>query len=176
MKKIYILTHPFHFTSHFEKEYLKDKAIVFTRNPLAADILVSTTSKILKYKLARILFPFKKFMIYTSEPRFDLESKNFKYSNRIIMNVYSKNVFLHNLHFLGCYHSNYECNLGIDLQCPPGEPLTLQKLEEKKKFCLAVFGYRDPKKSPLMIAGKDADLYVRRQNLALFFRNITRQT
>ena len=84
------------------------------------------------------------------------------------MNVYSGNVFLNNLHFLGSYHYDFSNDLGINLRNPPAIPLTVEQLNAKKKFCVAVFAYRDPKKSELIINGTNVDLNARRQELAYF--------
>lgn len=161
-KKIFLLNH------RFTREYLKSKGIVITKNLLAANVLMTESSGSRKYKLAKKIFFFKKFITWTNEPRVDVVFQNFKTNNEVIMNVYSGDVFLHNLHFLGSYHSLFLYNVGIDLQVPPGIPLTSQMLKEKKKFCIAVCIYRDPEKSALLINGTNVDLYARRQDLAYF--------
>ncbi|MCW3089474.1 MAG: hypothetical protein JWP81_543 [Ferruginibacter sp.] len=169
MIKIFLLNYIFQFRDRFSWEYLKSKEIVFTNSPLSADIIISTSSLPNKYKIARKIFFFKKFMVSTIEPRHDLECKKFRTKKQIIMNIYSGDAFLHNLHFLGSYYNGFARNLGIDLASPPGRPLTTATLAEKKKFCLAAFAYRDPEKSKLIINGKNVDLFAHRQDLARFF-------
>ncbi len=170
MIKIFILRRgiSFQFTNSLVEKYLNKNDISYTRNPLGADVLASISSRFRSYQLVSKLFFFKKFIVWTNEPRLDCNIENFSDRNRVIMNVYSGNVFLHNLHFLGAYHDDFSNALGIDLQSPPGAPLTAQKLRGKQKFCAAVIGYRDPQNSQLFLGGRDIDLFVRRQNLALF--------
>ncbi len=156
------------FTNPLVEEYLNKNGISYTRNPLAADVLASISSRFRSYRLVSKLFFFKKFIVWANEPRLDHNTENFSERNRVMMNVYSGNVFLHNLHFLGAYHDDFSNALGIDLQSPPGTPLTVQKLGAKQKFCAAFIGYRDPQNSQLFCGGRDIDLFVRRQNLALF--------
>lgn len=156
------------FVDSFSKAYLKERGIGFTTNPVRADILLTVSAGLRGYKLAKKAMPFKKFITWTNEPRFDDVHTEFQKQNSITMNVYSGDVFMHNLHFLGSYHNVFSNNLGIDLQAPPGKPLTVQELQAKKKFCVAVFAYRDPKKSKLYINGKNVDLFARRQELAYF--------
>lgn len=174
MTKIYLLKRPFSLNDRFSREYLKSNGIIYTKNLLEADVIVSKSSELSTYKLLKKLLFFKKFIVWSNEPRQDSVHKNLKDKRSIVMNVYSGDVFLHNLHFLGSYHNIFQFNLGIDLQSPPGVPLTPERLKEKTKFCVAVFAYRDPQKSELLINGKQTDLNGPRQDLAIFLNKINK--
>src|SRR5687768_4248593 len=125
MIKIYSVQQVSHFTFRFARNYLKTNGIVYVNNPLKADVIVST-GKTRKYRLLKKLLFFKKFITWTNEPRLSTVYKNFTSGNEVIMNVYSGNVFFHNLHFLGSYYNVFNHGLGINLQAPPGERLTLE--------------------------------------------------
>ena len=167
MIKLYSLQRIFHFKFSLARGYLRNHGIVYVSNPFKADVIVSSGNT-RKYNLARKLFFFKKFITWTNEPRQSTVYDNFNSGNEVVMNVYSGNVFFHNLHFLGSYYNVFNHGLGINLQAPPGESLTLKRLSEKQKFCIAVFGYRDPASTKLIIHNSNADLYARRQELASF--------
>jgi len=152
----------------FSRKYLKSKGIVPVNNPLQADVLISPSSYFKSYKVAKLMLPHKKYMIWCNEPRFDYTTEGFVNDKRIIMNVYSGDVFLHNLHFLGSYHSNFANNLGIDMYTMPGYPLTVERLARKQKFCVAIFSYQKPKSSKLMFDDQNIDLRMVRQRLALY--------
>ncbi len=119
----------------------------------------------------RKLMPFKKFITWTNEPRFDKTFEHFEDANCRIMNVYSGDVFFHNLNFLGSYHNNFAVDLGIDLKAPPGVPVTTDDFNRKNKFCICVFGYRDPASAALFYDGKNIDLFAKRQQLAIYLHD-----
>jgi len=156
------------FKDGFSFEYLKSKGVEYTGNPFTADILLAATPDVKRAKIFRWLFPFKKMAYWTNEPRFNTTTDHFDTSRSCTMNVYSGNVFLHNLHFLGSYHYDFENDLGIDLASPPGAPLTMESLAAKTKFCAALYVYKEPESSRLFIDGKDISLNGARQNLAAF--------
>ncbi len=158
---------PFAFNNQCAKEYLRSKNICYTKGLLNADVIV-TSGGIKMHHIGNFLSLFKKVITWTNEPRHSRIFYNFRRRNLATMNVYSGDVFLHNLHFLGSYHHNFLLNLGIDLHSPPGIPLTIQKLAEKKKFSIAIFAYRNPDKCKLLCHQKNLDLYVKRQELATF--------
>lgn len=172
MIKIYIvkkgITSPF--IDLESRTYLKQKGVSFTTNVLKADIILSVSSNLLTYVWFKKLFSWKKYIVWTNEPRYEKHFQNFTDRNSTIMNVYSGNVFFNNLHFLGSYHHNFSVDLGINLLAPPGKPLNCDDLRRKKKFCVAVFAFRDPEKSIIMFKGQNIDLFHKRQELADFFQ------
>ncbi|RZK44544.1 MAG: hypothetical protein EOO61_03455 [Hymenobacter sp.] len=155
------------FVEEASQVHLTAREVSITRNPFAADVFMSLSAGVRSYKILKRFFWFKKFVIWTNEPRFNQMESSFVDKNSVTMNVYSKNVFLHNLHFLGSYHYNFDVNLGIDLKHPPVVVLTEEELK-KRKFCVAVFAYQEPAKSAFYINGKNIDLYASRQELAHF--------
>ncbi|RZJ58447.1 MAG: hypothetical protein EOO55_00650 [Hymenobacter sp.] len=155
------------FTDGFSKQYLLSKGLILTKNPFAADLFISLSEEAKSYKIFKSLFWFRKFIIWTNEPRFNYSESSYVDKNSVAMNVYTKNVFLHNLHFLGSYHCNFDVNLGIVLHQPPYVALTAEKLK-KRKFCAAIFTYQKPEKSAFIVNKKNIDLYALRQNLAYF--------
>lgn len=83
-----------------------------------ADVVVAHNHKHLLPHM--ILYPKKRYLVWTNEPRFDTNFANeftlpFSYANSSIMNVYGNDVFWNNLHFLGSYHFDNRNNLGIDI-------------------------------------------------------------
>ncbi|HEX4372988.1 MAG TPA: hypothetical protein VHZ50_06770, partial [Puia sp.] len=153
----------------FSEQYLRENGIVSTDHILSADLFLTQSTKLKSYKIINTIFPFKKRIVWTNEPRYNQTTDNFITDNQAIMNVYSGDVFLHNLHFLGSYHNDFSVDLGINIKNPPSQALTLKKLQEKKKFCIAVFSYRNPQTSKLIVNGKDIDLYTLRQDMASYF-------
>ena len=158
------------FTDDFSQKYFLNRGLVFTKNPFKADLFVSLSASIRSYRIYKFIFWFKKFIVWTNEPRFDYSERDYIDNNSVAMNVYTKNVFLHNLHFLGSYHCNFYVNLGINLWQPPYVTLTAEKLRNKK-FCIAVFTYQEPEESAFFINSKNIDLYALRQNLACFLHD-----
>src|ERR1700742_2853840 len=99
------------FTDDISIEYLRNNGIEFTDKFYKADILLSMTQGRRHKILSKIWFAKKK-LVWTNEPYFDTTYSDFMQKKRLVMNVYSGNVFLNNLHFLGSYHYNSSNNLG----------------------------------------------------------------
>ena len=157
------------FDNPYSLDYLKQHGIVFSNNLFRSHVILSTSSQTLRFNLVKKVFPFKKFITWTTEPRHDERQAGIIDENTIAMNVFTGDVFFHNLHFLGTYHNIYDLDLGINFLFPPQTPLTIEKLQAKKKFCIAVFAYRDPAKIKLYLNGKNIDLFEKRQQLTHFF-------
>lgn len=116
--------------------------------------------------------PFKRFLLWTNEPRHDRtfpETWWTQYGRRKFkfFNVYHNNVFFHNLHFLGAYSHIIEQNLGIDLHSVARGAWPNRADHPRPRCCVAVFQYRDPRKSRLSYRNKNIDLTARRQDIAL---------
>lgn len=157
------------FNNLFCTTYLQSKGIYITQNPLVADIFISQSTKNRRYSLSKLIFPLKRSMIWTNEPRYDVNQVlKLKSEKERIMNVFSGDVFLHNLHFLGSYHNDFSTDLGINLKNPPGIPLTLKSLKQRKKFCAAIFSFRPPQFTNISIDNNNADLFASRQDLAMY--------
>jgi hypothetical protein len=156
-----------HFTDTPSERYLAEHGIEYTTNPLRADVFICDREETRKYTLLRSLT--NRLIVWTNEPRFST-SRVIRPKGPVFMNVYSGEVFLNNLHFLGSYHYDASCDLGVDLRHPPGRPQTRAALQQRKKCCAAVFAYRDPGTTALYVDGVNIDLLVPRQALALYFQ------
>ncbi|CAN0601571.1 unnamed protein product, partial [Ectocarpus sp. 12 AP-2014] len=154
------------FTDTNSIEYLHSKGISYTNNIISAEVILSPSTKSKKFKFLKFFFYWKKFLIYTNEPREDLNFETFIKKKLTIMNVYSGNVFFNNLHFLGSYHFDQTNNLGIKLNT-----LINSNNNFYKKNCIAVFQYKDPVESKLLNGKKDLSLNAYRQNLAIYLNS-----
>lgn len=155
------------FSSEEDSAFLDRSGITYGKSVFSSDVLLSHSLASARLRLLRHIFFWKKFLVWTNEPRFDTTPPAVKARNVRVMNVYSGDVFWHNLHFLGAYHNSYHVNLGIDIGAFPGRELSAHEVESRPRFCAAVFSYRDPGESALYIDGQDVDLNARRQSLAL---------
>ncbi|WP_282112659.1 glycosyltransferase family 10 domain-containing protein [Maribacter stanieri] len=157
------------FTDKVSLNYLQSKGITYTSKILTSDILLSSSTNSKIFKIFKILFFWKKFLVYTNEPREDYSFNNFEKKNLIIMNVYSGNVFFNNLHFLGSYHYDFTNNLGIPFNKNQIQNKTSNY--QKEKNCAAIFGYKNPNQSTLFKNNEDISLNAYRQNLAIFLNS-----
>ena len=140
-----------------------------------ADVIVSHNVKnllpcILKY-------PKKQFLVWTNEPRADTTFKNeiklpFDIARIHIMNVYGKDVFWHNLHFLSSYHFDNGNDLGIDVNKPLAS-LTKEQYNtlNKQNKVAALYTNTGYKKSRLIKNGDNIDLTEKRCQYAVAGHN-----
>lgn len=122
-------------------------------------------------KRVNLFFPWKKILVWTHEPRYDVETRLrlrglFGYSI-YVFNVYTGNVFWHNRHFLGSYHYDDFTDMGLKR----GHYLNFnrnQRLSEfkDKRLCVGVFAKKSKDYAQCHINGKNIDLTDFRQNLA----------
>ena len=120
-----------------------------------------------------IRYPKKKFLVWTNEPRFDTTYKT-KIASPLgfprvqIMNVYGKEVFWQNLHFLASYHFDNGNNLGIDIN-KSLKFLTKEKLASlnKKNKIAALFTNTISLNNKLFKDGVNIDLSQQRCQFAL---------
>jgi hypothetical protein len=146
MMTIY-LARPMHgspFSHRVAREQMEAKGIRFVTNAAQAQVIVSHNIKtLMPYRFA---FPWKRFLIWTNEPRYDTcfsSPHSFLGLGRTsVMNVYTGNVFWNNLHFLGSYHFNPEVNLGIDVNntLPLVTPSYIENYQ--RKATAAFFSFR----------------------------------
>ncbi|MEO7932044.1 MAG: glycosyltransferase [Chthoniobacterales bacterium] len=156
------------FTNADEVEFLKNYHVEYATSPFAADILLSLTSSGLRFKWLRRLLFWKPLLIWTNEPRFDVTfPPNTSTAHQRVMNVYTGDVFWHNLHFLGSYHQNNALDLGVNLKTPPACELDASSLAARKKFCVCIYAWRKPAETGLVSNGLNIDLNERRQTLAI---------
>ena len=154
------------FTDPHTLKIFKDFRCGFCQNPSEADVVVAHNLKNLLPGLVQ--YPKKKFLVWTNEPRFDTNFKSeiklpFGLANIHIMNVYGKEVFWHNLHFLSSYHFNNANDLGMNIN----EPLDHVTKEEfnssnKKNKIAALYTNTSTKKSRLLKDGENIDLTLKR--------------
>lgn len=167
MIKVYSINKNYRpFSDRISNEYLKTFGIKYNGHSFTADILLSSSINSKRYKIFKTLFFWKKFLIWTNEPREDISFYNFSTRNQEVMNVYSRNVFFNNLHFLGSYHYDYTNDLGLSYDNI--DLTTISHNYKKEKTCAAIFGYKDPEKSQLLNHTTDISLNNFRQDLATF--------
>lgn len=155
-------------TNKFSVGFLKSKDIAYTSNLFTADILLAPSQLSRRFKLLSRLLFFKRKIIWTNEPAFDHTFENFKSKKKTVMNAYSGNVFMHNLHFLGSYHYDFENDLGINLHAPPARWMTVDVLKKKKQKCLCVYGYRVPSEASIVYQEQELSLNKLRQDAAQY--------
>lgn len=144
---------------------------VFINKLSKADVVVAHNFRKLLPLIIR--YPKKKYLVWTNEPRFDTSLKDqislpFNFATIQIMNVYGKDVFWHNLHFLGSYHFDNSNNLGIDINKSlyhlSGEQLGASGKMHK---IAAIFTNNAIDKTGLIQNGIDIDLHQQRCRYAL---------
>lgn len=156
------------FDNEFSKKIFVSKGIIYTKNIFKADVLICPSKFGYAFKLGKILIWFgKKILVWTNEPRIDTTFKNFKKRNLYVMNVYSKDVFYTNTHFLGSYHY-FPNDLGINLDNLLKNASSYLGFEQRK-FCVALFEYKNPIDSRVFYNNKDISLNKVRQDLAIYF-------
>lgn len=128
----------------------------------------------IKFLIASSLrYPFKRFLLYTNEPRHSqLVEQHYRAAPLLptieIMNVFTGDVFWHNLHFLGSYHFDSQNNLDINLHNTLGPISKESPILKRRKAVAAFFTYRlNNKHLPLIINGIDRSLEVMRCTYAL---------
>ena len=132
-------------------------------------VVVRNSSIALKLSLC---IPCSTFVAWTNEPRYDSVCSprlRGRLGQRILVfNCYTKNVFMHNEHFLGTYHFMYWSNLGIE-----SKPLSISDIVPSrdqfyaKKTAIAVYERKLANQCKWVINGIDCDLRNYRQELAL---------
>lgn len=141
---------------------------------LRADLLfVRNTSRA---KKTAALFPSKRVVVWTHEPSYDncsLPKLITHFGQNItVFNVYTKNVFWHNLHFLSSYHYDDSNDLGVERGNYLNES-TLPSYEEwkKRKLCSAIFAKKDGELRNRGVGNIPIDLNCYRQELARLGRS-----
>ncbi len=136
------------------------------QNSSEADVIVAHNLKNLLPGIVK--YPKKRFLVWTNEPRADTIFKDelkfpFGFAKIHIMNVYGKDVFWHNLHFLSSYHFDNQNDLGIDISRLL-VPLSRDKFNalNKKNKIAALYTNTMHKKSRLIKNGDDIDLTEKR--------------
>lgn len=122
--------------------------------------------------------PWSKVIIWTNEPRNSASvAPRLKplgcFPDIRVMNVFTGDVFWHNLHFLGSYHFDTTNSLGIDLNAVL-EPYAESDAAARKPSSCALFTYRLDRNMSFLVNGTDRDLEVKRATyaLALYRRNL----
>ena len=166
------LARPMHgapFTHPVALARMQAAGVRLVSRPAQAQVIVSHNTKTLLP--LRLRFPWKRFLVWTNEPRFDTHfapSTSFAGCARLdVMNVYTGNVFWNNLHFLGSYHFNPDVPLGLDVE----KPLAALKREDVRDFprktTAAIFSYRSAQETVCLKDGVNIDLEQMRIQCAL---------
>ena len=159
------------FTSEISIKLFRKFGFSMTDKIHDASLIISYNYKYLvPYAL---LYPNKKFLVWTNEPRFDTTFQSkinfpFNYSEIIIMNVFGTDVFWHNLHFVASYHFDNSNNLGIDITKEiPHVSYKSYQLSNKINKTAAFFTNTLHQKTALIKDGLDIDLTRKRCMYAL---------
>ncbi|NJC26658.1 glycosyltransferase family 10 domain-containing protein [Neolewinella antarctica] len=136
---------------------------------LAADVLFFRTLKLAKK--AAVGFPLKRLVVWTNEPAYDNTStllvKGTWGNNIIVLNVFTGNVFWHNYHFLGSYHYLETQDLGLTKAELLSESIIVDRTSHaKRKTAVAVFAKKTVPNGTYLVAGKNVDLNLYRQEVA----------
>lgn len=147
------------FNNDEDLQYLLKKGIILTENIYDADVLISQNLKHLK-KYFWKFYNSKKYLVWTLEPRFDINfnsSKKFFFGliNCHFMNVYTKDVFTSNLTYTAHIVNKKLENVSKDYS-----------INNRKIIALMSYykGVRTPK---LIKDGRDIDLIKLRSEIAL---------
>ena len=171
--KIYLATEmggtPFAYSEQIRS--LESNDITITDQISDASVIIAHNYKNLLPWVLR--YPKKKYLVWTNEPRFDTSFKSVMklplgFSNIEIMNVYGKEVFWHNLHFLSTYHFNTEMDLGISINSSLPH-ITKEKLTalNKNNKIASFFTNTLSEKNKLIKQNKNIDLSNKRCQYAL---------
>lgn len=149
---------------------LAEIGFVPSKSLWAASTIV-TRSAALARKASRFL-PFKRFISWTNEPRYDSETRA-RISGALrqtinVFNVFTGNVFWHNLHFLGSYHFLERNSLGLSRsKLDPDRLIPLESAFATKKLALAVYEHQRAEDCEYLVDGRNIDLRDKRQEIAL---------
>lgn len=123
-------------------------------------------------KLATLLFPWSKVIVWTHEPRYDsFAKKTAKGLNgkRIdVFNVFTGDVFWHNRHFLGTYHYDESIDLGIKKRNLSFiENTTDEEKFNNRRVCIAVYTKKDKVHCYYYVNSINVDANRIRQDIAI---------
>ncbi len=175
--KIYLATKPEGsiFTDEISLNIMKDLGYTLTSVCSEARVVIAHSYiKLLPYVLR---YPGKIFLVWTNEPRYDTSFRNqiklpLWLPKIRIMNVYSKDVFWNNLHFLASYHFDNANDLGIDVNLDlPNVTQGQFESFNKKNTIAALFTNTLEQKTKLMKGGIDIDLSRQRCEIAIAGHN-----
>ena len=171
--KIYLATKPEGsiFTDEISLNILKNLGYTLTSVCSEAGVIIAHSYiKLLPYALR---YPRKILLVWTNEPRYDTSFKNtirlpFGFPKIRIMNVYTKDVFWNNLHFLASYHFDNANDLGININRDLPN-VTRQEFEafNKKNKIAALFTNTLGQNTKLMKGGVNIDLSKQRCEIAI---------
>ena len=147
--------------SYFVIEQLKNHYIEFTHNPEKADLIIADNLKVLElfgYKYQQS----KKYLLYTEEPRFDINFSKKISLNQInihIMNIYTQDVFINN--YTCCiWHQRVEA---VNQSLPLLKETDFNRKKRKKVVTLITKKHN----ATLLREGKNIDLNTLRCEIAL---------
>lgn len=154
------------FSSEQTADFFRKRGIIFTNNKYDCDIFVSRYSHGLSL---RILFPFKKYLVWTHEPRHDQHLKS-KLNGFLclpdvsIMNAYTEDIYLNNYGIYG---------KAVDQVLEPLNEKNFSGFKHKKIVALMMYR-NNQKKWSLKKDGKELDLCYLRTRIALEGYNLNK--
>lgn len=159
------------FTDSHSLQILRQSNWCITETITEAEVVVAHNYKKLLPYIIR--YPKKRYIVWTNEPRFDTTFIDelklpFGFPTIQIMNIYGKEVFWHNFHYLSSYHYNHRHNLGIDINTSLNA-FTKHRLQSsgKKNKIAALFTYNIPLKNKLIKEKTNIDLSQKRCQYAI---------
>lgn len=163
MLKIYFFRN--YQTILFRDEKLKLYNIKIKSTPNEADFILCRS--INNARLACLLFPFKKIILYQEEltvSKLKKKKKRFLLKNIDVINGFTGEIYFNNYHFLGSYLTDKNCDLGLNINeiLAPSMIKTKQEFEDAKGVIFIGRYLKDLKK----ITCED-DLRQKRQNIAV---------
>jgi hypothetical protein len=157
------------FTNIKYKEKLKIRGLVEKSNPFFAKVIICRNIQIAK--IAALLFPFKKIVIYQAELFVDTIKTEFYYLFKIkriyVINGFNGGVFFNNYHFLSSYISEDDQDLGLK----KGELILMSSIFNKEQYenaehIIFIGQKRETNNINLNNAAEGIDLNVVRQEIA----------
>lgn len=137
-------------------------------DPGEADVFFAR--KLKRLAAYRVLYPSKRFLVWTNEPRWDVSQRavvprSWWRAGVRVMNLYTGGVYWHNLHFFGTYHYDPTLNPGT-LTEQPLAPIAVSEFEARSNKAIGVFTCRDSENTRVMWQGRNVDLEKLRSSIA----------
>ncbi|VXD16063.1 hypothetical protein PL8927_520005 [Planktothrix serta PCC 8927] len=147
--------------SYFVIEQLQQNHIEFTRNPEQADLIIAEKLQVLEFFSYQYKHH-KKYLLYTEEPRFDINFSKVISLNKIniyIMNIYTQDVFINNY----CYCIWHHRIEAVNQSLPQLKAIHFNRKKQKKIVTLIT----KKMNSSLLRDGENIDLNALRCEIAL---------
>lgn len=164
---------PIH-NAHFVERLQTLVPVRIVGKPSEADVFFAR--KLKRLAVYRMLYPGKRFFCWTNEPRWDLSQRavvprSWWRAGARVMNLYTGDVYWHNLHFFGTYHYDPSFNPSTMLDAPL-RPTSVAEFDARKNKAIAVLTCRDRENTRVMWQGRNVDLEQLRASIARYGHSI----